>query len=179
MPAVPVPSIAIVGGGPCGLVLLLTLAKRGAPAVLYERDSGPFSRAHLGGTLDLGWAAGQRALRENGLEEALKTVSRPEGDEYKIGDEAGNILFHCHGVEHLNPQDIRPEIDRTVLRKLLLDAVPADAIKWGHTLASVRPLGGGKHELIFSNGTTATCDILVGADGAHSRVRSLVSPARA
>ena len=71
----------------------------------------------------------------------------------------------------------RPEIDRTVLRKLLLDAVPPNLVQWGHALSSVRPLGNGQHELTFANGVITTCDLLVGADGAYSRVRPLVSPA--
>ena len=66
------PLIAIIGGGPAGLVLLLTLHRRGIPATLYERESGFSSRSHLGGTLDLGYLSGQRALRENRLEEAFK-----------------------------------------------------------------------------------------------------------
>ena len=41
----------------------------------------------------------------------------------------------------------------------------------------MRPLGAGQHELTFTNGTTTTADFLVEADGAHSRVRALVSPA--
>ena len=65
------PRIAIIGGGVSGLVLLVTLHKRGIPATLYERDASPFQREHLGGTLDLHWDSGQRALRENGLQAAI------------------------------------------------------------------------------------------------------------
>ncbi|KAI1783684.1 hypothetical protein LXA43DRAFT_1130055 [Ganoderma leucocontextum] len=43
----------------------------------------------------------------------------------------------------------------------------------------MRALGNDQHELTFANGFTTTCDFLVGADGANSRVRSLVSPATA
>ncbi|KAI0741824.1 monooxygenase FAD-binding protein [Daedaleopsis nitida] len=172
------PRIAIVGGGVAGLVLHVTLNRRGIRSTLYERETGFSARAHLGGTLDLGWASGQRALRENGLEEAFQQLSRPEGDEFKICDGAGNVLLarSVNEVEKTDPRDIRPEIDRSVLRKLLLDAVPAESVKWGHGLSSVRTLEEGKHELTFANGTKVVCDILVGADGANSRVRPLVSP---
>ncbi|KAI0655892.1 hypothetical protein C8Q70DRAFT_1016205, partial [Cubamyces menziesii] len=70
------PRIAIVGGGPSGLVALLTLHKRGIPATLYEREATSHSRAHLGGMLDLEWDSGQRALRENGLEAEFVKHSR-------------------------------------------------------------------------------------------------------
>ena len=127
--------------------------------------------------LDLGYDSGQRALRENGLEEAFVRNSRPEADAYRAYDMEGNLLFSKEGEEEKDPIDIRPEIDRSVLRKILLDAIPSESIKWGHALASVRDLGNGERELTFTNGNTAVVDILVGADGAKSRVRPLVSSA--
>ncbi|KAI0737362.1 monooxygenase [Daedaleopsis nitida] len=173
------PRIAIIGGGLAGLVFLVTLHRRGIPATIYEREAGISARAHLGGMLDLGWEGGQRTLRENGLEEAFKTYARPEGDEFKITDKTGNALLSKSGedVDKMDPRDVRPEIDRSALRKILFDAVPSESVKWGHGLSDVRPLGNGQHELTFSNGAIIVCDILVGADGAYSRVRPLVSSA--
>ncbi|KAI0737323.1 hypothetical protein C8Q80DRAFT_328592 [Daedaleopsis nitida] len=95
----------------------------------------------------------------------------------KIGDAEGNILFSRGRQGAADPEKKRPEIDRSVLRKLLLDAVPPESVKWGHALGSARALGSGKHELTFSNRGTVECDILVGADSANSRVRPLVAPA--
>ncbi|PIL33925.1 hypothetical protein GSI_03632 [Ganoderma sinense ZZ0214-1] len=176
------PRIAIIGGGLGGLALLLTLHRRGVPATLYERDPAFDARAHLGGSLDLGWKSGQRALRENGLQDAFDNNSRPEGEEMRIYDGAGKLHLQLGEGHHARgpskgKEDIRPEIDRTVLRKLLLDAVPPSLVQWGHALSSVRALGSGAHELTFANGATIACDFLVGADGAYSRVRPLVSPA--
>ena len=178
------PRIAIIGGGLGGLALLLTLHRRGIPSTVYERDTAFNTRAHLGGSLDLGWKSGQRALRENGLQDEFDKNSRPEGEEMRIYDGAGKLHLKIGGEDGHRPhgpakgkEDLRPEIDRTVLRKVLLDAVPPDLVQWGHTLSSARPLGNGEHELTFANGVTITCDLLVGADGAYSRVRPLVSPA--
>ena len=172
------PRVVIVGGGPGGLTCLLTLIRRGVPAVLYEREPDPYSRAHLGGVLDLGYESGQRALRENGLEEAFKAASRAEGDEYHIVDRHANVLFAVEGAAVKAPEDIRPEIDRSALRKLFLDVLPPESIKYGHQLVSVTPLGGGAHELKFANGVTVVSDVLIGADGAHSIVRTLLSSAK-
>ncbi|TFK79975.1 monooxygenase FAD-binding protein [Polyporus arcularius HHB13444] len=173
----PMPRIAIIGGGMGGLVVLLTLLRRGIPATVYERDADLNVRAHMGSTLDLGWESGQRALRENGLEEAFKANSRVEGEEMRIGGKDGIPLLHHTPEKVADEKQARPEIDRSALRKIMLDAVPADAVKWEHRLASIRPLGDGTHELTFANGLVTVADIVVGADGAHSRVRPLVSPA--
>ncbi len=171
--------IAIIGGGPAGLTLLLTLHRRGIPATVYERETSIDSRAHLGGMLDLGYDSGQRALRENGLGEVFARNSRPEADAFRICDPEGNILVSKDAEQNVNPLDIRPEIDRAVLRRIMVDAAPPNSIKWGYALASVRDLGSGtgERELTFANGHTTTVDVLVGADGGNSRVRGLVSPA--
>ncbi|KAI1783015.1 hypothetical protein LXA43DRAFT_1103125 [Ganoderma leucocontextum] len=63
------PRIAIIGGGMDGLALLLSLHRRGVPTTLYERDTGFNARFHIKGTLGPGWKSGQRALRENGLQD--------------------------------------------------------------------------------------------------------------
>ncbi|KAI0794672.1 FAD/NAD(P)-binding domain-containing protein [Fomes fomentarius] len=171
------PRIAIVGGGPAGLVLHLTLHRHGIPSTLYERESSPDSHSHLGGMLDLGWFSGQRALRENGINDAFMKYARPDGEELRMCDKAGNLLLHSKPEKDQNPLDSRPEIDRNMLRKILLDAVPANSVKWAYALSSVRPLGQGHHELTFTNGFTVISDILIGADGAFSRIRPLVSSA--
>ncbi|KAI0794664.1 FAD/NAD-P-binding domain-containing protein [Fomes fomentarius] len=171
------PRIVIIGGGLAGLTLLLTLHRRGVPATLYEREPSADSRAHLGGMLDLGYDSGQRALRENGLKDAFEQHSRVDAQELRMYYRNGNVRMIKPADPDEDPLDARPEIDRPVLRKMLLDAVPAEHIKWGHAFASARPLGGGQHEITFTNGITVVSDILVGADGGFSRVRALVSPA--
>ncbi|KAH9917123.1 monooxygenase FAD-binding protein [Epithele typhae] len=172
------PRIAIIGAGPAGLVLHLTLVKRGVPSTLYERDASPSARIHLGGTLDLRWAYGQRALYENGLEAAFNAVSRPEGDETRVCGKDGHVLLEILGARDVRPEDLSPEVDRRALRQIILDAVPADSVKWGHALTSVTPHGDGTHTLSFANGHTAVVDVLAGADGAASRIRPLVTPAQ-
>ena len=62
---------------------------------------------------------------------------------------------------------------------MLIDSLPAGTVHWGHKATAVRPAAGppGRHEVEFANGETVTTDLLVGADGAWSAVRPLVSTA--
>ncbi|WP_431039426.1 FAD-dependent oxidoreductase [Streptomyces sp. P9-1] len=167
MPTTPPPRIAVVGAGPGGLACARILARHGITATVYDRDAGPDARDQ-GGSLDLHADNGQLALREAGLLEDFFRLARPEGQEMRQLDPSGAVLFQ-HEPEP--DERFKPEIDRRVLRDLLLGSLPPGTVRWGHTLRAVTGPPDGPRRLHFADGTTAEHDLVIGADGAWSTVR--------
>jgi len=164
--------IAIIGGGLGGLVAARVLHTRGIDAALFERELDRHTRVQ-GGMLDIHEENGQQALRAAGLFEQFLELVHPGGEAMRVLDRHGVV----HREEADNGEQNRPEVDRGQLRDLLIDSLPADTIHWGHRLVAVRALekGSALFEVEFADGQVITTDLLVGADGAWSKVRPLLS----
>ncbi|GGL08297.1 FAD-dependent oxidoreductase [Mangrovihabitans endophyticus] len=166
------PSIAVVGGGLGGLTLARVLHRHGIAVTVYEGDASPAARTQ-GGMLDIHHDTGQVALRAAGLYDQFRALVHPGGEAMRILDR--------HNVVHRDEPDrgdgLRPEIDRGHLRRLLLDGLPDGTIRWGAKVTGARALGDGRHELHLADGSAAVADLLVGADGAWSRIRPLLTDA--
>lgn len=150
------------------------LQRRGIASTIYELDASIDSRPQ-GGMLDLHEESGQRALREMGLHEAFLKLVQPEGEALRVLDKAATVLIDQPAGEGGQG---RPEIDRRALRELLVSSLDPGTIVWDHKIAGVTAQGGGRHELTFTNGKRTSVDLLVGADGAWSKVRPLLSAAK-
>lgn len=162
--------IAIIGGGPGGLMLARLLQVRGFSPIVFERDHHADDRPQ-GGSLDLHAETGQRAMRLAGLEREFLAEARPEDQGDRLYDSAGRLLFDRDGQG-----DDRPEIDRSALRAILLTALAPHTVHWGAKVEMVRPSADGGYEVVV-DGRAERFDLVVGADGAWSRVRPLLSDA--
>lgn len=120
-------------------------------------------------------------MKEAGLYEEFLKHARPEGEVLKIYLPDGRIIMdEGKNSDEARPAEMhgRPEIDRLVLRRMLLDSLAADSIKWGCRLRLVEPAENDTYNLHFDGKVEYGFDLVVGADGAWSKVRPLITDAR-
>ncbi|MDR6545133.1 2-polyprenyl-6-methoxyphenol hydroxylase-like FAD-dependent oxidoreductase [Chryseobacterium rhizosphaerae] len=165
-------SIAIVGGGPAGLTLARLLQLKNANVKVYERDPNKNARVQ-GSPLDMHENSGLSALRKADLLEEFKKTFRPGADKTLIMNEQAEIFFSDHELkpeEDFGAEHFRPEIDRGPLRNMLLESLHPETVVWDSHFLSMEARQGG-WILHFKNGTSAYADLVIAADGAHSKIR--------
>ncbi|TLD24825.1 hypothetical protein PspLS_05674 [Pyricularia sp. CBS 133598] len=166
------PRIAIIGAGPVGCMLARLLHLADIECTVFEGEDSPNYRSQ-GGTLDLHTDTGLAAMREAGLAKDFEELARYDGEAMKMMDEKCKILMQLEasGKDKTRLAGSRPEIDRSLLRQLLGQSLPEGMIRWGHHLKRVEEDG----RLVFRNGTESGFDLIVGAEGAWSKVRKVLS----
>ncbi|MEU8818771.1 NAD(P)/FAD-dependent oxidoreductase [Actinoplanes sp. NPDC048796] len=162
--------VTIVGAGLGGLTLARVLHRHDVPVTVYDAEDSARSRTQ-GGQLDLHEHNGQRALEIAGLTAEFRAIIHAGGGAQRVLDQHGTVLAEVPDDGSL----ARPEAQRGDIRRILLESLPAGTVQWGKKVVAATPLGLGRHELSFADGSTVTTDILVGAEGTWSRVRALLS----
>ncbi|KAH8703533.1 hypothetical protein BGW36DRAFT_393840 [Talaromyces proteolyticus] len=180
--------LAIVGAGPAGCMLARLLLHQLQPdhlsktatsssdvqpieVTIFEGEPSIDFRSQ-GGTLDLHTNTGVLALQKAGLYEQFEAHARYDGEYMFWGDK------DLRAYVKLTGETGRPEIDRADLRRILVESLPENLIQWRKKLVDMKrkeaEKGANQWELEFADGTTASgFDLVVGADGAWSKVRFL------
>ncbi|MEU5265624.1 NAD(P)/FAD-dependent oxidoreductase [Amycolatopsis sp. NPDC021455] len=156
--------IAIAGAGLGGLACARVLQLHGLDVTVFEQEPSAGARPQ-GGTLDMHADTGQVALHTAGLHERFRELARPEGQQMRALD--ARTAAVVHDEIPAEGDELRPEIDRGQLRGILLDSLAPGTVHWGRPVAEVTATG----RLTFADGVTEDYDLVVGADGAWSRVR--------
>jgi hypothetical protein len=100
---------------------------------------------------------------------------RVEGESFTVADPAsGHVVYSKKASPSKKPK--KPEIMRHDLRMILLDSLEQNSVRWGSRCAKVEATSDGKYDIRLEEGVVETgFDLVVGADGAWSKVRPLVT----
>lgn len=158
-------------------MLARLLQRHELSVTVLEQEDSASSRAQ-GRSLDLHAGLGQEAMKAAGLYDAWAALARYEDQASRRLDIAGRVLADMPA----DPDDTaNPEIDRGQLRGLLLDSLAPGTVRWRTRLTAVRRRPDGRRDLAVDGPggpEVLTADLVVGADGAWSRVRRFLSDAR-
>ncbi|MET8155403.1 FAD-dependent monooxygenase [Sphaerisporangium sp. NPDC005289] len=159
----------VIGGGVAGPVAGTALRRAGVEVTLYE--AYPTTADGAGGSLGLA-PNGLAALEIVGAADAVRALARPmPRSVMAVGRRRLDTLPTLPGLAPLQL------IWRADLHRALYDRAVALGVRVEHgkRLVGAEETGSGVTAR-FADGTTATADILVGADGIRSTVRTLIDP---
>lgn len=170
------PHVAIIGAGIGGVALAVACLHRGIPFTLYERDNS-FDARSQGYGLTLQQAS--KAIKGFGLFSLKDGVSSTR---HVVHTTEGKEIIEWGKRTHSNtkksPKRINVHIARQSLRLALLEQLGGhDAVQWGYQLVDLKDCVSEGVNLSFQvNGEikNAKADLVVGADGIRSVVRSLL-----
>ncbi|MEV4813444.1 FAD-dependent oxidoreductase [Micromonospora avicenniae] len=159
----------VIGGGIAGPVTALALNRAGITATVHE--AYPSTADGIGGTLALA-PNGVAALGAVNADRAVTAIATPV---HRSVMAFGRKSVELPGLADAPPLRV---VHRAELHRALHDHAVAEGIviEHGKRLVDVRESGDGVTAL-FADGSTATADVLIGADGIRSTVRTLIDPA--
>ena len=163
--------IAVIGGGLGGLAAALSLHRAGFEVDLYEQAP---ELNEVGGGINMGPNAA-RILYRLGLGEGLdRDGVKPAGMHQRRWDDGRTLqkgplnplCTELYGAPHMT-------LHRADLQRIIASGLPRERIHLGHRLTALTD-GGDRVEAQFAGGGRITADIVIGADGIHSTVRTIL-----
>jgi len=165
------PEIAIIGAGIGGLALAGLLSRQGVHVRVFEQAPA-FER--IGAGIQMSPNA-MHVLRALGLEPLLRQLAfEPPAWIHRVWDTGEHLADLSFGAEAERRYGAPYLLmHRGDLHAAILSAVPLDVIQFNKKLVDLARRGSGV-ELRFGDGSRATADGVVGADGVHSKVREIL-----
>lgn len=160
--------ILIVGAGIGGMTLAALMKQRGLQSTLIERAP---NFDHAGYMLGL-WPLGYRVLHGLSLYEQF-AAECIECKHYEVRDNHGELVKNWSMQSIADRFGPNLSCTRPQLIKLLHSGLGDTDLRFNTSLEFLQQEGE-EVEVIFSDGTSETFDLVVGADGLHSKVRNLV-----
>jgi len=165
------PAVAIIGAGIAGLAAAATLGKIGIAAVIYEQAH---AFARIGAGIQMNPNA-MKVLRGLGLESRIRSVGfAPEVGYNRVWDTGEITYLHPMG-EAIEQRFGAPDISlhRADLHEALAAIDPVGTIRFDKKLTGI-DRAGASLRLAFADGTRASADAVIGADGVHSTVLDIL-----
>jgi 6-hydroxynicotinate 3-monooxygenase len=164
-------SIAVVGAGMGGLTTAAALCRIGFDVTVYEQARG-FARRGAG--IQIGCNA-MHVLRRLGLEPRLRREAFSprswNNKDWRSGEVRFDQIFGATAEEKYGAPYLLGH--RADLHEALVSAVPDGIVRLGHKVIGLDDTHD-RVRLRFADGTTATHDAVVAADGVHSIVKDLL-----
>lgn len=164
--------IVIIGGGLVGLTLALALMKWSIPVIVYERDKEPDSKERGGWAITIHWAL--EALRKCLPPSYFDYLTNIQVDLDQAMKDTGNFMFlnlETLVPKYQIPPSKRMRLNRATFRYILRQEVD---VRWQKRLVSFDAPEKGKVTVHFDDGTSASSHLVIGCDGARSKVRQLL-----
>ncbi|MFA6115297.1 MAG: FAD-dependent monooxygenase [Sphingomonas sp.] len=160
--------ILIAGAGIAGLAMALALRNRGIPFELVERepsDTGRGAGMYLPGN-------SVRALTRLGVIDRVREIASTI-DVQQIFDARGRLLNEVDLASFWRRCGGCLSLSRSALRRALSDALAETPVRYGRSVVLLQRDSAGTL-VTFSDGTRRTYDLVIGADGIQSTVRSAI-----
>jgi FAD-dependent urate hydroxylase len=162
--------VIVIGAGMAGLTLGIALRQAGYQVEIYEKTQ-KIRPAGAGISL---WSNGIKVMNKLGLGEKVAAIGG-QMNRMEYRNHQGEILNDINLIPLMEKVGQRPyPVSRTDLQQMLLNTFGKDDVKIGRCCVAVKQ-DENSATAIFEDGTTATGDVLIGADGIHSAVRSYIN----
>lgn len=165
------PQVAVVGAGIGGLALGSALIGNGAEVKIYEQATA-FARVGAGIQMT---PNAMKVLRGLNLEEKLRAIAFEPRSGLNREHASGAVTNELPLAGHTEQRYGAPLLlmHRADLHAALAEKLAPGIVRFGKKLTNVRQ-DNGKVLFEFTDGSRDEADVLIGADGVHSRVRELM-----